>query len=127
MGISLSPVITRPVQSLTVIAMRHATTTSTRTATTLGDRARTTLRHHWRDIVAVAVALVFFSVAWPTFFVTHDLWVVLVPLLAALGSLPVAVTRHLPFATWVCVTAACAIAVPLHTDPGRSAERRGGG
>lgn len=118
MGISLSRGIPRTVQAHTVRAMRPATTTSTRTATTLGDRARTTLRHHWRDIVAVAVALVFFSVAWPTFFVTHDLWVVLVPLLAALGSLPVAVTRHLPFATWVCVTAACAIAVPLHTDPG---------
>src|SRR5699024_7146561 len=118
MGISLSRGIPRTVQAHTVRAMRPATTTPTRTATTLGDRARTTLRHHWRDIVAVAVALVFFSVAWPTSFVTHDLWVVLVPLLAALGSLPVAVTRHLPFATWVCVTAACAIAVPLHTDPG---------
>ena len=50
------------------------------------------------DILAVSVALVFLAVAWPTFFVTHALWVVLVPVLAAAATLPVAVLRYIPFA-----------------------------
>lgn len=79
-------------------------------------RARSGLRRQWQDVVAVVLALVFFAVAWPTFFVTHGLWVVLVPLVAALGSLPVAVARHLPLAAWACVVVACAVSVPLRTN-----------
>lgn len=75
------------------------------------------VRRHGRDIVAVALALLFFAVGWPTFYATHDLWVVLVPLLAALGSLPVAFARHVPLVSWGAVMIACAVAVPLRVDP----------
>lgn len=74
------------------------------------------LRRHKSDVVLGSLALVFFAVAWPTFFVTHAAWVVLVPLLAALGSLPVAVARHHSFAAWCAVALASAMSVPLRVD-----------
>ncbi|MDX2357222.1 sensor histidine kinase [Dietzia sp. PP-33] len=74
-------------------------------------------RRGW-DYVAIVVALAFLSVAWPTFFVTHDLWPVLVPVLAVLCSLPVAVVRHTPFVSWGVVVVACLVAVPFRVEPG---------
>lgn len=74
-------------------------------------------RSAW-DYIAAAVALVFLAVGWPTFFVTHDLAAAAVPVLAVLGSIPVAVARYFPFASWATVTVTCALAVPLHADPG---------
>ena len=74
-------------------------------------------RRNTGDVGLVLLALLFFAVAWPTFFVTHDAWVVLVPLLTALGSLPVAVARRRPFVAWSLLAAACAAAVLLRSDP----------
>lgn len=76
-----------------------------------------TVRRHRVDLLLGALALVFFAVAWPTFFVTHSAWVVFVPFLAAAGSLPVAAARHYPFLAWCVVAAASAISVPLRTAP----------
>lgn len=82
---------------------------------------RTALRSgFWRDpwdVVALAVALVLLAVAWPTFFVTHELWVVFVPVLAAAATLPVAVARYFPFASWSVVALVCLVAVPLRVNP----------
>lgn len=75
------------------------------------------VRRNAGDILAVTLALVFFAVAWPTFFITHGLWAVLVPLLAAMGSLPVAVARYHPLTSWIVVVVACAFAVPLRNNP----------
>lgn len=103
----------------TVIGMRRDSTLSAgigrpdiRTAFSGGVR-----RSAW-DYIGAAVAIVLLAVGWPTFFVTHDLAVAAVPVLAALGTLPVAVARYVPFASWAAVTVACALAVPLHADPG---------
>ena len=76
-----------------------------------------TLRAHAGDLSLVALALIFFAVAWPTYFVTHSAWTVLVPIIAASGALPVAVARRAPFAAWGVVAVACAVSVPLRTEP----------
>lgn len=74
------------------------------------------LRLHAVDVILLTLAGLFFAVAWPTFFVTHDAWTALVPLLAALGTLPVAVSRRWPLPAWCAVTIACLVAVPLRTE-----------
>ena len=74
-------------------------------------------RRNAEDAFWTAVALVFFAVAWPTFFVTHDAWVVVVPILAALGSLPVMLVRYRAFVAWCLVAASCVVAVPLRFEP----------
>lgn len=75
------------------------------------------LRPDWVDLALLSLAALFFTVAWPTFFVTHDAWPALVPLLAALGTLPVAVARRWPLPAWCAVAIACVVAVPLRTEP----------
>src|SRR5699024_11289746 len=57
----------------------------TREAVTRDRRARLvgTLRAHAGDLSLVALALIFFAVAWPIYFVTHEAWTVLVPIIAA--------------------------------------------
>lgn len=75
------------------------------------------LRLHAVDVILLALAVLFFTVAWPTFFVTHDAWTALVPLLAAMGTLPVAVSRRWPLPAWCTVAIACLISVPLRTEP----------
>ena len=74
------------------------------------------LRPHARDLALVVLALVFFAVAWPTYFITHSAWTVLVPIIAALGALPVAAARRAPFLAWGAVAVACAVSVPLRAE-----------
>lgn len=91
----------------------------TREAVTRDRRARLVgaLRTHEGDLALVALALIFFAVAWPTYFVTHSAWTVLVPIIAALGALPVAAACRAPFLAWCVVAVACAVSVPLRTEP----------
>lgn len=91
----------------------------TREAVTRDRRARVVgaLRTHEGDLALVALALIFFAVAWPTYFITHSAWTVLVPIIAALGALPVAAARRAPFLAWCVVAVACAVSVPLRTEP----------
>lgn len=77
----------------------------------------TALHRHGVEITLVALALVFFATAWPTFFVTHSAWPVLVPVLAAVGTLPVATVRRYPFVAWCMVAVASLVSVPLRSAP----------
>lgn len=77
----------------------------------------TALQRHGGEIALVALAIVFFAIAWPTFFVTHSAWPVLVPLIAAAGTLPVAVACRFPFVAWCMVAVASLVSVPLRSAP----------
>lgn len=73
-------------------------------------------RHAW-ELALVGLALVFFSIGWPTFFITHSAWPVLVPLIAAVGTLPIAAARRYPFVAWCMVAFASVVSVPLRSAP----------
>lgn len=69
--------------------------------------------------VLLLVALfttVLFTVAWPTYFVTHGLNAAIVPLLAAVGTLPVLTSLWHPVPSWLAVVLACLISAPLRTE-----------
>ncbi|MFD3703865.1 sensor histidine kinase [Nocardia sp. NPDC058658] len=54
----------------------------------------------WFDFTTVLVALVLYSIAWPTLFVTHSVSPVVAPLLAALAVFPILLVRVNPAMGW---------------------------
>lgn len=87
-----------------------------RTRTAL--RTAVTARPAGIPVVAVLFAGILFTVAWPTFHLTHSLHAALVPLLAAAGTWPVLTAARRPTASWAVVAASCLVSVPLHDNPG---------
>ncbi|WP_280340399.1 sensor histidine kinase [Nocardia neocaledoniensis] len=73
----------------------------------------------WFDIGTVAVALILYSIAWPTLFVTHEVPAPLAPLLAALAVFPILFVRINPALGWaVSAGSALLISLALSSTPG---------
>lgn len=73
--------------------------------------------HPWALLLVVLFTAILFTVAWPTFFVTHTLNAAVVPVLAAAGTWPVLASLHWPLPSWALVALACLVAVPFRTEP----------
>ncbi|WP_280220084.1 sensor histidine kinase [Nocardia neocaledoniensis] len=73
----------------------------------------------WFDIGTVAVALILYSIAWPTLFVTHEVPAPLAPLLAALAVFPILFVRINPALGWaISAGSALLISLALSSTPG---------
>lgn len=75
--------------------------------------------HTWFDLFVVVVALVLFSVAWPTLHVTHRVPVGLAPMLAGLAALPILFLRVNPALGWaISAGSALLISIVVPHQPG---------
>ncbi|MGP6174518.1 sensor histidine kinase [Corynebacterium sp. A21] len=89
-----------------------------RTRTNRRPGARTFILTHWEYIFTTALALILFSVAWPTFGETHAAPLILWPLLSALATLPLILSPRYPEWAWAAISVACVLAVPLRSAAG---------
>lgn len=76
-----------------------------------------TVRRFGPPTLLVLFAGTLFTVAWPTFFLTHTASPALVPLLAATGTLPVLASPRYPLVSWALVAVTCLLSVPAHDNP----------
>ncbi|MGN2636710.1 sensor histidine kinase [Nocardia takedensis] len=75
--------------------------------------------HLWTDLSAVALALIFYSIAWPTLHVTHVVPLALQPFIAAFAAFPVVLVRINPALGWaIAAGAALVIALAIPHQPG---------
>ncbi|MEV0076788.1 histidine kinase [Nocardia neocaledoniensis] len=80
--------------------------------------ARRIAARTWFDIGTVAVALILYSIAWPTLFVTHEVPAPLAPLLAALAVFPILFVRINPALGWaISAGSALLISLALSSTP----------
>lgn len=70
----------------------------------------------WFDLATVAVALILYSIAWPTLFVTHEVPAAIAPLLSALAALPILLVRLNPSLGWA-ISAGSALLLSLALNP----------
>lgn len=82
-----------------------------------GRRARAELRPLWPEVLLAALALILFAIAWPTINQTHHVMVGLLPILAILGTWPIAAARLAPFGAWAVVDVACLVVIPARNNP----------
>ncbi|APE36204.1 two-component sensor histidine kinase [Nocardia mangyaensis] len=78
--------------------------------------ARPITARTWFDLGTVAVALILYSIAWPTLFVTHEVPATLAPLLSALAVFPILFVRVNPALGWA-VSAGSALLLSLALNP----------
>ncbi|MFD3506690.1 histidine kinase [Nocardia sp. NPDC058666] len=71
----------------------------------------------WFDFATVLVALVLYSIAWPTLFVTHEVSPVAAPLLAGLAVFPILFVRVNPAMGWA-ISAGAALLISVGLQPG---------
>ncbi|MEU5843320.1 histidine kinase [Rhodococcus sp. NPDC047139] len=78
-------------------------------------------RGRWSAIAVVAVTLILYAIAWPTLPLTHHVSPPLLPLVAALAVLPLAMVLVRPVVAWIVVGAA-GVVIPIAFDrvPGYS-------
>lgn len=69
-------------------------------------------------LLVIIFTAILFTVAWPTYFVTHSLHPAIVPLLAMMGTWPVLASLWRPWPSWLTVALACLVSVPLRSEPG---------
>ncbi|MGW5310812.1 histidine kinase [Nocardia thailandica] len=75
--------------------------------------------HTWFDLFVVVVALILFSIAWPTLHVTHQVPVGLAPMLAGLAALPILLVRVNPSLGWaISAGSALLISLAVPNQPG---------
>lgn len=75
----------------------------------------------WVDAGTILVALVLFSVAWPTLHLTHDVPWSIAPLIAAFAALPVLlIRRNAPLGWAVSAGSALLIALAVPNEPGEA-------
>ncbi|MFE3541492.1 sensor histidine kinase [Nocardia sp. NPDC059177] len=73
----------------------------------------------WFDLATVLVALILYSIAWPTLFVTHEVAPVLAPLVSALAVFPILLVRINPALGWaISAGAALLLSLALSPSPG---------
>ncbi|MGS2805724.1 histidine kinase [Nocardia sp. MW-W600-9] len=70
----------------------------------------------WFDLATVAVALILYSIAWPTLFVTHDVPAALAPLLSAPAVFPILFVRINPALGWA-ISAGAALLFSIGLTP----------
>ncbi|MFC4126415.1 sensor histidine kinase [Nocardia rhizosphaerae] len=88
-------------------------------STQLRPAARRIAARTWFDISTVAVALILYSIAWPTLFVTHEVPAAAAPLLAALAVFPILFVRINPALGWaLSAGSALLVSVGLSSTPG---------
>ncbi|MFD6271333.1 sensor histidine kinase [Nocardia asteroides] len=78
--------------------------------------ARRLPAHTWFDFATVVVALILYSIAWPTLFVTHEVPAPMAPLLAGLAVFPILLVRVNPALGWA-VSAGSALLISLGLSP----------
>lgn len=84
--------------------------------TQLRSAARPVPARTWFDLGTVVVALILYSIAWPTLFVTHQVSAALAPLLSALAVFPVLLVRVNPALGWA-ISAGAALLLSLALSP----------
>ncbi|WP_181698529.1 sensor histidine kinase [Nocardia sp. GTS18] len=81
---------------------------------------RTTVRRidatTWFDLATVLVALILYSIAWPTLFVTHQVPAAVAPLISGLAVFPLLLVRLNPALGWA-VSAGSALLISLVISP----------
>ncbi|WP_278263742.1 histidine kinase [Nocardia sp. AG03] len=70
----------------------------------------------WFDLATVLVALILYSIAWPTLFVTHEVSPVLAPLVSALAVFPILLVRVNPALGWA-ISAGSALLISVGISP----------
>ncbi|MGW0636827.1 sensor histidine kinase [Nocardia salmonicida] len=70
----------------------------------------------WFDFATVLVALILYSIAWPTLFVTHEVSPVAAPLLSALAAFPILFVRVNPAMGWA-ISAGAALLFSIGMQP----------
>ncbi|WP_297004739.1 sensor histidine kinase [uncultured Corynebacterium sp.] len=75
------------------------------------------VRRYGAPGLVVLFAGVLFTVAWPTYHLTHSLHPAIVPLIAAAGTWPVITAVRRPLASWLVVAASCLVSLPFHENP----------
>ncbi|MBF6132906.1 sensor histidine kinase [Nocardia otitidiscaviarum] len=74
----------------------------------------------WFDVGTVAVALIFYAVAWPTLFITHQVAAAAAPFIAGFAAFPLLLARVNPALGWA-ISAGAALVIAL-AIPNRSGE-----
>ncbi|WP_306362612.1 sensor histidine kinase [Nocardia sp. CC227C] len=73
----------------------------------------------WLDLGTVAVALIFYAVAWPTLFITHQVAAAAAPFIAGFAAFPLLLARLNPALGWaISAGAALVIALAIPNRPG---------
>ncbi|MFC4374949.1 sensor histidine kinase [Nocardia halotolerans] len=70
----------------------------------------------WFDLATVLVALILYSIAWPTLFVTHEVPAALAPLISAFAAFPILFVRTNPALGWA-ISAGSALLIALGVAP----------
>ncbi|MBC7302903.1 MAG: sensor histidine kinase [Nocardia sp.] len=71
----------------------------------------------WFDLSTVLVALILYSIAWPTLFATHEVSPVVAPMLSALAAFPILFVRVNPALGWA-ISAGAALLFSIGLQPG---------
>lgn len=80
---------------------------------------REVVSRYWVLATLTLVALIMFSIAWPTMFLTHSVPAVIAPALAATGTLPLILLYFKPPRyAWMIVALASLLMVPMHAEAG---------
>src|SRR5437763_1127730 len=106
---------TRTSRVSTVITMARIAQTAQQVAQTTRKPGRLRL---WFDTFTVAVAGIFFAVAWPTLHLTHQVPAAAQPFIAGLAALPVVLVRVNPALGWaISAGSALMIALAIPNQP----------
>lgn len=80
------------------------------------------LRVNAGTVVLVLFAAILYAIAWPTSFLTHtfvshNIHIAIIPLLAATGTWPVITAFRWPGPSWAIVALSCLVCVPFRDNP----------